>query len=163
MNTDPFSTPPQSRTTTGEPDTVRISKTAILSMISKAPFEDIYIHKDLVTDDEADTVQFLEAVCQALIIALIQHLPEKSSPKKLLLSSLFPPGPHLHFLQKVDTPIEPRMKPEEKPSSTFVNGIVADNALGFMSSLAPEPPKLELSCQQKKALAMEAFRDEEFK
>jgi hypothetical protein len=165
MDTDPFSTRP-CRITTEEPDAVRISKPAILSMISKTPFDNIYIRKDLMTDDEAITVAFMEAIGQALTVLLIQHLPQKSSPKKLLSSCHFSPDPHLHFLQEVDTPIKPRMKPEKKPSSTFVNGIFTDNALGFMTRLAVEPQKLDqpdLSSQQKRALALQALKDEEFK
>ena len=163
---DPFSPPPQRRTTTGGLDAVRISKAVILSMISQTPFDDIYVRKDLMTDDETNTVSFLEALGQALITVLIQHLPQKSSPKKLLSSSLFPPGPHLHSHQEVDTPTKPRMKPEKKPSSMFVSRILSNNALGFTSRLAIDPPKpdqAEWSVQQKKALAMQAFREEEFK
>ena len=166
MDVDPFTPPPQRRTTTGGLDAVRISKSVILSMISQTPFDGIYIHKDLITDDETNTVSFLEALGQALVTVLIQHLPQKSSPKKLLSSSLFPPGPHLHSHQEADTPTKPRMKPEKKPSSMFVNRILSNNALGFMSRLALEPPKLdqaEWSVEQKKARAMQAFREEEFK
>ena len=165
MDADPFSTP-QRQTPTGELDAVRISKVTILSMISKTPFDDIYVRKDLMTDDETNTVSFLEAIGQALITALIQHLPQKSSPKKLLSSSLLAFEPHLYVHQEADTPTKPRTKPEKKSSSMFVNEVFSDNALGFMSRLALDSPKLdqvELSAQQKKALAMKAFREEEFK
>src|SRR5947207_13303950 len=165
MDSDPFTPPPQRRTTGGL-DVVRISKSVILSMISQTPFDSIYIRKDLMTDDETNTVSFLEALGQALVTVLIQHLPQKSSPKKLLSSSIFPPRPHLHSHQEVDTPTKPRMKPEKKSSSMFVNRILSNNSLGFMSRLALEPPKLdhaESSVQQKKARAMQAWREEEFK
>src|SRR5438552_9713171 len=95
MNADPFTPPSHCRTTTGEFDVVRISKAAILSMILKTPFDDISSRKDLATDDETTMVSFLEAIVQALIIALVQYIPQKSSPKKLLSYSLFQPGPHL--------------------------------------------------------------------
>jgi hypothetical protein len=81
MNIDPFSSPPQRRTTTGEPDDVRISKADILNMISNTLFDDIYIRRDLMSDDEATTVSFLKAIGQSLAAILIQNLPQKSSPK----------------------------------------------------------------------------------
>ena len=156
-----FLTPSQHRT--NAPNAVPISKASVLRLISATPFDDIYVSNDLITDDEALTVQFVEAVGQALISILIQHLPQNSSPKKLLLSTPFVAASRLYSHLEADTPIKPRVKVEKPSSSMFVNEVLSDNMLGFMSRLthgAARHDQAESSVQQKKDLAMQAFREE---
>ena len=87
---DPFTTPPSgysvpySRTTD---HLICLSKSAVIDLIRKVPFEEIFIPKSLVSNEQESTLSFLEAVCFALIKTFTSHPPAKTSPQKLLSSS----------------------------------------------------------------------------
>ena len=81
-----LTSPPHRKTA---PNAVPTSKASVLHFISATPFDHINVSNDFITVDEAITIQFVEALGQALISILIQHLRQNPSPKRLLLSSPF--------------------------------------------------------------------------
>jgi len=120
---------------TGESDTDSVSKAAILALISQTPFDEIYVQKDLMTDDESTTFFFLQAMGRALVSALIHNVPHQSSPQKLLLRALVPSESGIHDPQG-SPPTKLETRPEETPLSTLLNKVSSDNSKTFPSSLA---------------------------
>jgi hypothetical protein len=70
---------------------ITISKTTILDLISKFPFEEVSLPTTVVSNDETQTVRFLEALGSSLIRTLISLVPQHSSPRKLISSSILSP------------------------------------------------------------------------
>jgi hypothetical protein len=91
-----FTTPPP-QTVPDVPPTAKnvttISKAAILDLISKFPFEEVSLPTTVVSNDETQTVAFLEALVSSLIKTLIPLVPAHSTPRKLISSSTSSPPP----------------------------------------------------------------------
>jgi hypothetical protein len=64
-----------------------ISKATVLNLISKFPFEELSLPTTVVSNDETQTIPFLEALGSSLITTLISLVPKPSSPEKLISSS----------------------------------------------------------------------------
>jgi hypothetical protein len=85
-----FTTPPPQTVPNVPPavgNVVTISKAAILDLISKFPFEEVSLPTTVVSNDETQTVPFIEALGSSLIKTLISLIPKHSSPRKLISSS----------------------------------------------------------------------------
>ena len=105
-----------------------ISKNSVIRLIERIPFENIYLPRSVITDDESTTVSFLEEMGKELIKALITHCPPQSSPKDLIFLSFS--GIDMQSApQEQDAPTKPRRKvePAEAPtSSKFFTGITPE-------------------------------------
>lgn len=124
---DPFSTPvaPSTSLIPTVDNYVCISKSAIVRLIKRIPFENIYLPRSVVTDDESTTVNFIEEMTKELSKALITHSPPRTSPKKLISSSFS--GIDMQSApQEQDTPTKPRYKAEEPSSSKFFTGLTPE-------------------------------------
>jgi hypothetical protein len=89
-----FTTPPPQTVPNVPPavkNVITISKAAILDLISKFPFEEVSLPTTVVSNDETQTVPFLEALGSSLIRTLISLVPNHSSPRNLISSSTLSP------------------------------------------------------------------------
>ena len=88
---DPFTTPPSrtSRLPSASDNVLRLSKSAVIALIQKIPFDEIYVACSIVDNDQDSTPTFLEAIGRALLDVFISHPPAKTSPQKLLSSVSF--------------------------------------------------------------------------
>jgi hypothetical protein len=153
MEYDPFTTPPQtfSNVPTSVEQVVKLSKAAILDFISKFPFDEVTIPTTLVSNEETQTIPFLEAFGSSLIRTLVRHVPKQSSPRKLLSSSTL--STHLPRPEP-ETPTKP---PKKDVKSTFgsspVERIVSDISLITSQDV--------MSPQQRRRLALEELDEEQ--
>jgi hypothetical protein len=153
MEYDPFTTPPQafSNVPTSVEQVVKLSKAAILDFISKFPFDEVSIPTTFVSNEETQTIPFLEAFGSSLVGTLIRHVPKQSSPRKLLSSSTLSthqPRP------EQETPTKPPKKDAKSISGRSpVEGIVSD-----ISLITPQDI---LTPQQRRRLALEKLDEEE--
>lgn len=95
-------------------------------------------------------------------LVLNSNMSTSSTSKERMAGSNEGPLSISHL--EADTPTKHRVE-VEKPSSMFVNEVLSDHTLGFMSRLVFDSPRrdqAESSIQEKKARAMQAFTREEF-
>jgi hypothetical protein len=141
MDQDHVTTPPQSFSSipVSMENVIKLSKATILEIISNFPFEHVTIPTTHVSDNETETIPFLEALGASLIRTLIQHLPKQSSPQTLLLSSTRAPNQQ----SEQETQTNPTNK-EKKLKSSPPEKTTPDNT--------------PMTLEEKRRLAMENMR-----
>jgi hypothetical protein len=94
-----------------------ITKRMLLTIIKRFPFENLVIPSRFATDREQDVPAFIEALTNALRMALLESAPGHVSPRKLV-----EPASYLAYEPSTPTPTSTLMskmiKPEEENIST---------------------------------------------
>jgi hypothetical protein len=70
-------------------DGIFLSKTEVLQLINDIPFDGITVSKSFITDEPESTSDFLREVCIKLLGALVENIPDGSSPLATLEAQSF--------------------------------------------------------------------------